>query len=90
MVSFSCLCLYLKKKLIMSFKNRNDYSIIAFTVENELILKWHSVHNLYNSKKKLIELYSQFGYMNVYNKRTKQFLKRYYKEEYTPPKPRIF
>lgn len=71
------------------WKNKNDYSIIVFDSQDNQICKIEFCHNLYkasiwlnNSK------YRDWSYFNAYNRRSKSFLKRYYKGQFIPAMPR--
>ena len=58
--------------------HKNDYSIIAF-FPNRTPLKWQFVHSLKSVEKSLNEKHPDWLYMNVYDRRTRQYLKRFYK-----------
>lgn len=55
--------------------HKNDYSISYFH-NNERVLFLKYVHNIYKSCKWLETQGIEFSYMNVYDRRTGQFLKR--------------
>lgn len=72
------------------WKNDNDYSIIIFDSDNHQIAKMQYVNDLYEASKWLDgSKYSDWHYFNAYNRRSKMFLKRYYKGSYIPRKPRF-
>lgn len=66
---------------------KNDYSVIVFTQSNEYMCKSVYVHNLLNYSKWLSSSknYNDWYYFNVYDRRTGQFLKRFYRNEFIPP-----
>jgi hypothetical protein len=63
--------------------HKNDYSVIAFLSTGEA-KKWKHVHRLDGFVKFLNEQHSEWKYMNVYDRRTSQFLKRFYKGNPVP------
>lgn len=64
-------------------KHDNDYSVIVFLSDGKA-KKWKFVHSLKNTAKFLDEKHSEWNYMNVYNRRTGQYLKRFYKGNSVP------
>ena len=71
------------------FKNKNDYSIIAFDNHGNVVKSWTFVHGLYKTALDLNRLTPTWCYMNVYNRRTRSFMKRYYRNNYIPNKPKF-
>lgn len=63
--------------------HKNDYSVIVYFPEGTP-KKWSYVHKLNSIVKFLDEKHSQWIYMNVYNRRTGLYLKRFYKGNYVP------
>jgi hypothetical protein len=71
----------------MAYKNKNDYSIIVFDQDEKFLLKWTYVHGLYGAAQSLDKKY-EWKYFNVYNRRSGQYIGRYYRGGYIPNKPR--
>lgn len=64
--------------------HKNDYAVIAF-FPNQKPKKWGFTHKLSTLRRNLLDAkHPDWIYMNVYDRRTKAFLKRLYKEEVTP------
>jgi len=63
--------------------HKNDYSVIAF-FDNQKPKKWGFAHKLSTFRRFLDSKHPDWLYMNVYNRRTKEYLKRFYKEEVIP------
>lgn len=63
--------------------HKNDYSVIAFFPE-EKPKKWEFVHKLNSIATLLNEKYPTWVYLNVYERRTKKYLKRFYKNSPIP------
>lgn len=73
----------------MIWKNKNDYSIIIFDLNNQQIAKMEFVDNLFKASQWLDNSkYRDWHYFNAYNRRSGMFLKRYYKGNFIPAKPR--
>jgi hypothetical protein len=64
-------------------KRDNDYSVIAF-FESGKAKKWQYVHNLRDFASFLDKKHSTWEYMNIYNRRTGNYLKRFYKGNNIP------
>lgn len=64
-------------------EHKNDYSVIAFLSDGKA-KKWNYVHSLKNFAKFLDEKHSEWNYMNVYDRRKGQYLKRFYKGNSIP------
>ena len=64
-------------------KHKNDYSVIAFLSTGE-VKKWQFVHSLKGFAVFLDQKHPAWMYMNVYNRRTGNFLKRIYKGDTVP------
>jgi hypothetical protein len=58
--------------------HKNDYSVIAF-FDNLKPKKWGFVHKLSTFQRFLDQKHTDWTYLNVYDRRTKDFLKRFYK-----------
>lgn len=63
--------------------HKNDYAVIAF-FNNQKPKKWGFVHKLTTFRKFLDRDHSGWIYLNVYNRRTKEYLKRLEKEDVFP------
>ena len=61
----------------------NDYSVTVFLSTGEA-KKWTYVHRLDGFVNFLDNKYSKWLYMNVYDRRTRQYLKRFYKGNLIP------
>ncbi len=59
-------------------KHKNDYSVIVF-FENITPKRWTFVHTIDSFVDLLNREHSGWEYMNVYERRTRKFLKRIYK-----------
>lgn len=63
--------------------HKNDYSVIAFFPDQKP-KKWGFVHKLNSIAVLLNEKYPSWIYINVYDRRKKQYLKRFYKDAIIP------
>jgi hypothetical protein len=63
--------------------HKNDYSIIVFFPIGKP-KKWGFVHRLDGFAEFLNKKHSDWLYMNVYDRRKKQYLKRFYKGNLVP------
>lgn len=63
--------------------HKNDYTCIAF-YENENPKKWQFVHGLSKFVSFLNQKHPNWTYLNVYERRTGKYLKRYYPESIVP------
>jgi hypothetical protein len=64
-------------------EHKNDYSVIAFLSDGQA-KKWNYVHSLQGFAKFLDEKHPDWNYMNVYDRRKGQYLKRFYKGNIVP------
>jgi len=64
-------------------KHKNDYSVIAFLSTGE-VKKWKFVHLLKGFAMFLDQEHPDWMYINVYNRRTGNYLKRFYKGNSVP------
>ena len=64
-------------------KHRNDYSVIVFLSTGE-VKKWSFINKLGDFTKFLDSKHSEWIYMNVYNRRTREYLRRFYKGDKVP------
>ncbi len=58
-------------------EHKNDYSVVVF-FDNTTPKKWEYAHKLNEFAKFLDEKHSAWLYMNVYDRRTRKYLKRFY------------
>lgn len=63
--------------------HKNDYSVIAFLTNGE-VKRWNYVHNLFSFSRFLNDKHPEWAYINVYDRRTSQFLKRFYNGNFIP------
>lgn len=63
--------------------HKNDYSVIAF-FDNQKPKKWGFAHKLTTFRTFLDTKHSEWIYINVYDRRTKAFIKRLNKEDVFP------
>lgn len=63
--------------------HKNDYSIVVF-FENTSPKKWQFAHQLDSFAKFLDNKHSNWLYMNVYDRRTSKYLKRFYNGNIIP------
>ena len=65
-------------------KQKNDYSVIVF-IENETKpKKWEYVHKLNGFSMFLSKKHPNWLYMNVYNRRSGQFMKQFKRGAFVP------
>jgi hypothetical protein len=64
-------------------KRKNDYSAVVFLSTGE-VKKWSYVGKLNGFAKFLDSKHSEWLYMNVYDRRTRKYLKRFYKGNSVP------
>jgi len=66
--------------------HKNDYSLIVFDRLNRQICKIEFCHKLSSASSWLSgsKKYSDWNYFNVYDRRTGEFLKRFYKDNFIP------
>lgn len=62
---------------------KNDYSVVVFLATGE-VKKWNFVHKLSGFAEFIDSKHSDWLYMNVYNRRTRSYLKRFYKGNSIP------
>ena len=63
--------------------HKNDYSAVVFLSTGE-VKKWTFVHRLDGFVKFLNDKHSDWLYMNVYDRRKREYLKRFYKGNLVP------
>jgi hypothetical protein len=66
---------------------KNDYSVIAF-YEGDKAKKWTYVHNLKKFANFLDDVHPGWKYLNVYERRTKKFLRQFKQGSEITPFPR--
>ena len=64
-------------------KQKNDYSVVVFLSTGE-VKKWSFVGKLKGFAEFLDKKHSAWKYMNVYDRRTREYLKRFYKGNSVP------
>ncbi len=65
-------------------KGKNDYSVIVFLENEKRPKKWEYVHKLNGFAMFLDKKHSSWLYMNVYNRRSGQFMKQLKKGTFIP------
>jgi hypothetical protein len=66
-------------------KNKNDYTVIVFFENSKKPKKWNYVHRLNGFSMFLSKSHPTWEYMNVYNRRTGDFMKRFVRGSFVPP-----
>ncbi|MBN2747566.1 MAG: hypothetical protein JXR34_12635 [Bacteroidales bacterium] len=64
-------------------QHKNDYSVVVFLSTGE-VKKWSFVHKLNGFVQFLDNKHSDWLYMNVYDRRSRKYLKRFYKGNSIP------
>ena len=64
---------------------KNDYSVIVYLENDNKPKKWSYVHKLNGFSMFLNTSHPTWSYMNVYERRTGKYLKRFYKGNFIPP-----
>lgn len=64
--------------------HKNDYSVIVF-LNDGTVKRWLYVHNLYKFAQFLDAKHSNWLYMNVYDRRKNNFLRRIVRGSFVPP-----
>jgi hypothetical protein len=59
-------------------EHKNDYSVFAFFNNQDKPKRWSYVHNIRVFVKFLDEKHPDWSYINVYERRTRKYLKRFY------------
>lgn len=62
---------------------KNDYSLIVF-FPDKTVKKWNYVHRLDSFVKFLDSKFSEWTYINVYDRRTREYLRRIRKGDAIP------
>ena len=65
-------------------RHKNDYSIIVFFEDKQKPKKWKHAHKLNGFSTFLDKKHPAWEYMNVYNRRTGEFIKRFYRYSLIP------
>ncbi|MGA2405278.1 MAG: hypothetical protein ABSF81_00820 [Bacteroidales bacterium] len=63
--------------------HKNDYSVTVFFLQGKP-KKWTFVHSLDGFANFLNKNHSEWSYMNIYDRRKGQYLKRFYKGNVVP------
>ena len=66
-------------------KHKNNYSVIVFFKDKSRPKKWQYAHKLNGFAMFLDKSHSDWDYMNVYDRRTGNYLRRFYKGAFIPP-----
>ena len=66
-------------------KKKNDYSVIVYIENESKPKKWTYVHKLNGFSMFLNKSHPTWKYMNVYNRRTRDFLKQFKPSDFIPP-----
>ena len=64
--------------------NKNDYSVIVFLDGEKSVKKWQYVHKLNGFALFLNNSHPTWDYMNVYERRTGKYLRRFKKGDFVP------
>lgn len=64
--------------------HKNDYSCIVYFGKDEKPKKWNYVHTLNSFESFLNAKHPTWTYFNVYERRTRKYLKRFYKGSVIP------
>lgn len=67
-------------------QNKNDYSVVIF-LQNGRIMKMQYVHNIYSLVQFLNKNFIEYKYINIYLRRTGEYLKRQYPNTFVQQKP---
>jgi len=65
-------------------KHKNDYSCVVFFENSNNVKKWTFVHNLTKFALFLSINHARWSYVNVYERRTGKYLRRYIKGNFIP------
>jgi len=65
-------------------KKKNDYSVIVFFENESRPKKWEYVHKLNGFSLFLSKKHPTWEYMNVYNRRSGEFMKRLHRGNFIP------
>ncbi|WP_416448489.1 hypothetical protein ACH3PA_07215 [Leeuwenhoekiella sp. A2] len=66
-------------------KKKNDYSVIVFFENGTKPKKWTYVHKLNGFSLFLRKNHPNWQYMNVYNRRSGGFMRRFQRDSFIPP-----
>lgn len=64
--------------------HKNDYSVLVYFIDNPVPKKWSFVHKLNGFSMFLNEKHPDWAYFNVYDRRSRQFLKQFKKGHFVP------
>lgn len=65
-------------------QHKNDYSVIAYFNDETKPKKWEFVHKLNGFSMFLNNSHPTWSYINVYERRTRKYIKRFKKGEFIP------
>lgn len=66
-------------------KQKNDYSVIVFFGDGQKPKKWTYVHKLNGFSMFLKKSHPDWHYMNVYNRRSGEYMRRFQRDSFIPP-----
>jgi len=66
-------------------KKKNDYSVLVFFEKGSKPKKWQYVNKLNGFKMFLNRDHSTWQYMNVYNRRSGDFMRQFKRDAFIPP-----
>ena len=66
-------------------KKKNDYSVIVYFEEGSKPKKWTYVDKLNGFAMFLHQKHPNWQYMNVYNRRSRVFMRRFQRDSFIPP-----
>ena len=64
---------------------KNDYSVIVFFENEPKPKKWNYVHKLNGFSMFLNKEHTGWAYMNIYERRTGKYIKRFHRGNFIPP-----
>ncbi|WP_091263164.1 hypothetical protein [Gillisia sp. Hel1_33_143] len=65
-------------------KKKNDYSVIVYFEDGTKPKKWTYVDKLNGFSMFLHKSHSTWKYMNVYNRRSAKYIRRFYRDSFIP------
>lgn len=72
----------------MEFKNKNDYSVWFYDVNNNCIFYLHYVHSIYYVVSWFRQNKGSFYRISVCSRRSRRFIGTYFEGSFIPNKPR--
>lgn len=65
-------------------EHKNDYTVIVYFEDKQKPKKWVYVHKLNGFSMFLDKKHPKWEYMNVYNRRTHEYIRRFYRYSLIP------